>query len=214
MLTISLSQPDDHTADSQVWMNMRANIVLLVLLVCFSVMLSTGTASAQTERAAKGVLTAAARGVLQTGAAITVRPPDNTSESIQLRNRIADELERRGFAVEEKAPLVLSFWIDRMAGAGTGKKRTLELGGKGGSESKPDVALRLNVPILGKKPTDSKPAQQNRLVLILADRRDDRVWEAQLVAASTSADLLATVSSLVPGVMDHLGRSVQAKTVP
>ena len=186
----------------------------LAFLAGVALCLGSERVAAQSAQPVSGVLTATARGDLPAGAAIAVKPPDGSSESLFLRDMIAEELIGRGYAVRPDAPLVFAFTVVRGPTAKPADDSRLSVTGDiGNVPSTADVAVQLDIIVLGRDTGTKKPASR-RMIAVLADRWDDRIWEAELVPNSDAPDSTEAFSAMIPALIGYLGQTVYARRVP
>lgn len=180
-------------------------------------MAAVATARAQDAPLATGALTASALGEVAPRAELLVRPPDASPLSQDIAAFIAAELRDRGYRVGQGGGYVMNFRLIRDADGLRDRRVPLELRGDVGSAGESTVELLYNFPVLR---TDQPPAPRRRpdrrrdLTLTLLDRDNQAVWDARVSARSDSDDDYAVIISLLPAVLDRLGREVADERIP
>ena len=168
-----------------------------------------------------GLLNAVAYDAIPTGAAVAVRPLDNSDDNMVLKEEFERELRARGYVVAADAALILSFETRGTTGAWTSGERryVLELRAQGGREGGEDASARVNVfdsaaggllnPGRGGTTSIVTPSQY-RLDATVDDRASGRrLWQGWAVADLEHADGLALTRAMVPAVAASVGRTVR-----
>ena len=173
--------------------------------------------------AGDGVLNAVAYRSLPPGAAIAVRPLDNSDENQILQQVFERELRARGYTVSKDANLVLTFETRGRVGAWSdgGRRQLLQLQqsqGVGGLDS-PKVRLNLYdsrrgaVFNEGRTGTQITTPSTYRLDATIDDRTDGkRLWQAWTTAAVGGSDGFTLTKAMVPVMVAGIGLTVKRQT--
>ncbi len=186
----------------------------LGLLLTF---LALAAARAQDAPLATGAVSASARGEVTPSTELLVRPPDASPLSQDIAAFIAAELRDRGYRVGQGGGYVMNFRLIRDADNLRERRSPLELRGDVGSASESTVELLYNFRVLrnDQPPTPRRrPDRRRDFTLTLLDRDNQTVWDARVSASSASDDDYAVIISLLPAVLDRLGREAVDERIP
>lgn len=203
---------------------------LVAALMAATVGMLGGEASAQgfsvqglsLQTGGEGEINAVAYSPLPQGAAIRVRPLDNSDTNLFLQKEFERLLRARGYRVSDDAAYVLSFDTRNEAGAWVdkGRRTVLELDAHGGRDGGEFAQVRLNI-------FDSQrgglinegdggtavttPAQSAMEITVDESRTGRRIWQAWTSTNLKSTDSEAVSRAIVPAVVDELGQPVSRK---
>ncbi len=196
---------------------------LLLLFGLFGFVATQASAQGYGE----GLFNAVAYKPIPAGAAVKVRPLDNSDNNLVLQEEFERELASRGFLVSDDAQFILSFETRDVVGAYTERtaRHVVELsisGGRGGGE---DARARVNVfdsasgglinAGEGTGDTSIVTATQYRMDATIDDRDSGRrLWQAWAVANLEQSDGLTLTRSMVPVVAGAIGRTIKQKPFP
>ena len=107
---------------------------MLRILVVLAGLLALSPAAVLAQSSGEGLLNAVSYKSIPAGAAVTVRPLDNSDANLALQEDFERELRGRGFSVGPDAGLVLSFETRDIVGAYSAgiARHVVELSGGGG----------------------------------------------------------------------------------
>lgn len=186
-------------------------------LCLLSTFLALAPARAQDAPLATGAVSASARGEVTSGTGVLVRPPDASPLSQDIAAFIAAELRDRGYRVGQGDGYVMNFRLIRDVDSLRDRRAPLELRGDVGSASESTVELLYNFQVRRdeRPPTPrGRPDRRRDFTLTLLDRDNQTVWDARVSARSASDDDYAVIISLLPAVLDRLGRQVIDERIP
>lgn len=186
--------------------------------LCLSLIVAAATPlRAQDAPLATGAVSASARGEVTPATELLVRPPDASPLSQDIAAFIAAELRDRGYRVGQGGGYVMNFRLTRDVERLRERRQPLELRGDVGSDSESTVELLYNFQVLrnNQPPTPRRrPSRQRNFTLTLLDRDNQAVWDARVSASSASEDDYAVIISLLPAVLDRLGREAVDERIP
>lgn len=172
----------------------------------------------------EGLFNSVAYKPIPAGAAVMVRPMDNSSDNLVLQEEFERELEARGFVVGGNAQFVLSFETSDVVGAYTERdaRHVVELSGGGGRGGGEDMRARVNVfdsaagglfnTGRGTGDTSIVTPTQYRMDATVDDNDTGRrLWQAWAVADLEQSDGLSLTLSMVPVVAEAIGQTVKQK---
>ena len=189
-----------------------------ILLVCCGLLAWQPAAS---QDASTGLFNAVAFRPLPDGAAVRVRPLDNSDENLALQQEFERELTARGHTVSENAPLVITFEVrDEIGAWSTRDRRTvLELEGRGDSLGGHDHKARLNLfdsdrgGILNQgrgSGTSITTPSEYRIDATIDDRTNGRrLWQAWVTADLGYSDGPTLTRAMIPVIIGNLGKTVK-----
>lgn len=172
--------------------------------LCAALVGLTAASAAVHER---GWLRAKSFGDLPAGASVALSYPVDTELNQRLAELIERDLAARGHAVDPEASLVL--YLDGLVAREQRQEGSVGLSGQGGSRSRSDLELTIEIP-LGK---DARRAlgPYLQINLRLAERGRAPLWEATAVRALDGRDRFSVADELGPKVMAEFGRSVERR---
>jgi hypothetical protein len=190
------------------------------LLAGMCALLSVDVA-AQSERASAdgGVVNAVAYQPMPTGAAIMVRPLDNSDINLTLVKIFETALREKGFTIAKDAALILSFDTGGEIGAWSdaGRRSIVELQARGGREGTEDAYAIVNIfnssrgGLLneGHGGTSITTPSQIRVDATVEDRSNGRrLWHGWTIANLAYGDREALTRAMVPILTGNLGQTV------
>ncbi len=173
---------------------------------------------------ADGIVSAASYAPLPTGAAVQVRPFDDSDDNIEIKQRIERALAGRGISTNDKAPLVMNFEVrNRIGFLNSGDNRHILRfqtgGGRGGGEN---TEARVNVfnsqdGGLLNKGAGTRVSNRTiyRLELNVEQRSSgERLWDGWAEAELTDGDSIELLRRMVPAVVKAMGNTIKAETFP
>ncbi len=173
----------------------------------------------------EGLFNSVAYKPIPAGAAVMVRPMDNSSDNLVLQEEFERELEARGFVVGGNAQFVLSFETSDVVGAYTERdtRHVVELSGSGGRGGGEDMRARVNMfdssagglfnAGKGTGDTSIVTPTQYRMDATIDDKESGRrLWQAWAVADLEQSDGLTLTLAMVPVVAGAVGETVKQKT--
>lgn len=171
-----------------------------------------------------GLLNAVSFKVIPTGAAVAVRPLDNSDNNLVLQRDFEQTLRKQGFTVSKDAPFVLSFETRDVAGAYTDRpsQRWDDLSSRrgAGEPEKTRTQLRFfDTPSGGlvnrggqTRDTTVITPTKHRIDATIEDKANGhRHWQAWTIADQTGADRLAVMRSMVPEITLAIGTTVRQR---
>ena len=178
---------------------------------------------ASTAGAADARLNAVLFKAIPSGAAISVKPWDNSDDNMTLAHDFEAALRDHGYRVVKEGGLVLSFETRDILGTwDAGDRRNLvELDAHGGRTGGEDAKAMLNlyqsarggVFNKGEPSRDVVPSKYQINVTI--DSKDDgRLWQAQAVGELVRTDSLTLTRRMIPGLVDSIGKTVKQGKIP
>lgn len=187
----------------------------------FVVLFYAFTLLAFEARANDGELFATSYRAIPPGAAIGVRPWDDSEDNLELAKEIGEALLHAGYHVSERAPLVLSFSTRDQIGTWTsgGRRDVLELKGQTGRGESENARVQLNlfssdqggVLNRGNEPSEVVPTKYQLEMMV--DHRDGvRYWHGEAAASLERSDGLSLKRSMVPVLIRQIGRTVQIQS--
>jgi len=107
-------------------------MVMIKRFGIFIVFLFSVALQAESAEIGNGVLNAVAYQPIPAGATITVRPLDNSDESLSLQREFEHQLQQRGYQVSADGIIVLTFETRNVVGSwsDSGRRTILELEGR------------------------------------------------------------------------------------
>lgn len=172
-------------------------------------------------RAADGVLFSVAYQNIPAGAAVTVRPWDNSDENVALTTDIETALRQAGYRVVDGADLILSFARRDVIGSWSagGRRSIIELEGGGGRTGGENARLLLNLyssdrgGVLnpGEDPKSVVPSKY-QIEMTVDSKTGVRYWQGEATAELLKADGFALTKSLIPVLVGKIGKSVKRES--
>lgn len=166
-----------------------------------------GLAAASAAGHERGWLRAKSFGEPPAGAPIGLSYLQDTELNQRVAMRIERELAARGHRADPDARLVLH--LDSLVVRDDERDTTVGLSGRGGSRSRSDLELTIEIP-LGKDARKRLGAHV-QLNLRLAERGRAPLWEAAAVRALEGRDRFSVAEELVRRIMAEFGRTVERR---
>lgn len=157
------------------------------------------------------------------GAAISVKPWDNSDDNMTLAADFEKALRDKGYRVVKDGGLVLSFEIRDILGTwDAGDRRNLvELDAHGGRTGGEDARAMLNLyqsargGVFNKgRPTRDVEPSKYQLDVTLDSKEDGRLWQAHAIAALVRTDSLTLTRRMIPGLVGAIGTTVKQGKIP
>lgn len=173
-----------------------------------------------------GMVSAIAFMPLPASAPIQVRALDNAEHNLVLQADFERVLKQKGYAVSDDADLVLTFETLDAAGSwtGGGENRLVELSNNDDQTGVEAPRVRLNLfnsargGLLNpdrRDQTRTVTPSQYRIDVTIDDRTNGkRLWEGWSSVAIGPGDNRSLTRTMVPVLVDHLGKTVSQKTFP
>jgi hypothetical protein len=168
----------------------------------------------------QGVLNAVSYLPLPRGAAIAVRPLDDTDDNLILQHEFEQRLRAQGYVVSADAALVLTFETRNEIGAWSdaGQRRPLELKQSRAASGIQDPQVQLNlydssrggVFNEGRGRTAITTPGRYRLDASIDDRTNgQRLWQGWSVADLGAFDSLQLTRAMVPAIVGSVGQTLK-----
>ena len=174
------------------------------------------------QNASNGLLNAVAYKDVPAGAAVSVRPLDDSDDNLILKQEFEKALQGQGYRIEKDSPLVLTFETSDTIGAYTDRnaRHVLELSGGGGRGGGEDARARVNVfdsvsgglMNTGRETGDTNivTPTQYRVDVSLDDKANrKRLWQAWATADIEQSDGLTLTRAMVPAIVQSVGKTVR-----
>ncbi|MBT3358096.1 MAG: hypothetical protein HN403_00540 [Rhodospirillales bacterium] len=197
---------------------------LLLLFGLLGFVATHAATLASAQGLGEGLFNSVAYKPIPAGAAVKVRPMDNSSNNLVLQEEFERELAAQGYAVGDDAQYVLSFETSDVVGAYTDRdqRHVVELSGSGGRSGGEDLRARVNVfdsaagglfnAGRGTGDTSIVTPTQYRMDATIDDKGTGRrLWQAWAVANLEQSDGLTLTLSMVPVVAEAVGQTVKQK---
>jgi hypothetical protein len=181
------------------------------LLLC--VLLLSARAAAEDVLRARGLMQATAFDALPAGAPIAVRPPDGSQSSGDIAAVFTEALAQLGHRTDPGAAHQLTFRITDAPGVSVERPPDVELRGSLGAEGHDDAELVLRMQMLD-RPARAQRTRSRLIVVEVADRGGNAIWEARVEASAAVDDDVALAEALVPYVLARLGQDAYNLPVP
>jgi hypothetical protein len=173
---------------------------------------------ATAQQPERGVLNAVSFEPLPEGVPVLVRPLDDTDENLAIKEDFKAALAAAGFGVAaDDARLVLTFETRENIGAGRAPQpqTTVRLRGREGRMS---TSATRHLPKLIEAPRDGtriyRPSRY-RIDATIDDRSEGkRLWQGWAVAGLREHTHLFLAKTMVPAIVDNIGRTVREKPFP
>lgn len=182
-------------------------------MIALGALLLAAPAAAEDELRARGLMQATAFEALPAGVPIAVRPPDGSRASAGVAAAFAQALARLGHRADPGASHQLTFRISDAPGVGVERPPDIELRGSLGAEGHDDAELVLRMQMLD-RPAAARRTRTRLIVVEVAERGGDAVWEARVEASAAVDDDVALVEALIPHVLARLGRDAYDLPLP
>ncbi len=214
----------------------RRAALLSLLLGPAAALSLAGMACAQSRAPLAVTIDARAYTSLEMNAAIAVETDDDSDQSLRLKADIVAALEAHGYRVDERAPLVLSFYATEPIGLpivikpspqdnAEGPQQGAE-GPNGGlltTAHSNDQYFRTNViseitdGIFGNRARSDKASRNGRAMHVSIDLNDvpaaRRIWQGSAGTVTNRSDSYHVESALVTPLIDVLGANATQKTI-
>jgi hypothetical protein len=177
------------------------------------VLLLAAPAAAEEPSRARGLMQATAFNPLPAGAPVAVRPPDASQSSADIAAVFVEALARLGHRTDPGAAHQLSFRISDAPGVSVERPPDIELRGSLGAEGQEDAELVMRMQMLD-RPTEPKRTRARLIVVEIADRNGNPVWEARIEASAATNDDVALAEVLIPHVLGRLGQDAYDQPIP
>jgi hypothetical protein len=153
------------------------------------------------------------------GAAVIVKPWDNSEDMIDLAHFIEDQLRARGYSVGGAGALVLKFSMSESLGQlSTGPQRQLvEIDGQAGTASENEAQVRLNLFSSDKGGVFNQGRPQQKIAStqtleMSVDRADgQRLWLGEATGKLVNQDRRQSVRVLVAPLLDNIGKTARSQ---
>ena len=173
-----------------------------------------------------GVLNAVAFKPLPAGAPILVRPFNDTDENLAIKKEFEEALKARGYTIgTDPKGIVLSFESRSQPGywTSTPQRKFVELQGSAGSGTRLEKGSRGVVNLYnsqqgavfneGKRNVVTPAATLFRLDVNIDDKTEGKsLWLAWAVANLAESDPVTLAESMVPVIVDNLGKSAKEQS--
>jgi hypothetical protein len=174
----------------------------------------------------QGVLNAVSFKPLPAGAAILVRPLDDTDENLVIKDDIEAALTNRGYTVgTDPKGIVLSFESRSQPGywTSTSHRKFIELQGSAGSGTSASKNTRGIVNLYdsqqgavfneGKRNVVTPAATLYRLDVTIDDKADGKqLWRAWAVANLAESNEVTLAKAMVPAIVDNIGKGAKEQS--
>lgn len=182
----------------------------------FAILISAVWLATFNAEAAEGELFATSYQSIPAGAAIAVRPWDDSADNLTLASEISAALRNAGYRVENDATLVLSFGTRDEIGAWSsgGRRSVLELKGQTGRSDAETARVQLNlfssdqggVLNRGEEPSAVVPTKY-QLEMSVDGPNGVRFWQGEAAANLERSDGLSLTRSMIPALIREFGRN-------
>lgn len=175
---------------------------------------------------ADGLLNAVSFQPLPEGAALFVRPLDNSDRNIAIQAEFERELKRKGYTVSKDATLIFSFETRDSAGSwtGGGPNRFVELSNNHDQSGVNAPQVRFNL-FNSTRGGLLNPGRKDRIRTVTPSRFridvtiDDktngkRLWQGWSTADIGIGTTRAMSRSMIPAIVNGLGKTVKKKSFP
>lgn len=175
---------------------------------------------------AEGLLNAVSFQPLPKGAALFVRPLDNSDQNIALQAEFERELKQKGYTVSKDASLIFSFETRDAAGSwtGGGPNPFVRLSNNHDQSGVNAPQVRFNL-FNSSRGGILNPARKNRTRTVTPSRFridvtiDDktngkRLWQGWSTADIHLGTTRAMSRSMIPAIVDGLGKTIKKKSFP
>jgi hypothetical protein len=180
-----------------------------------TLLLASGPAAADDAAISPGVAHSTSFIALSPGAAVTVRPLDNTRANLALKQKFAAALKKRSVRVEDSGSYVLNFEteVDQ-----TIRRASPTLGSVASNNRQSEV--RVNVwssgqdSVLRGQVSDQQDRGALRYVLTATledERTGRRLWQGEASYTGAPADEATTLAAMASVLADQLGQTVRQK---
>jgi hypothetical protein len=183
----------------------------LILRLATLAALLAAPAAAQ-EAPAPGLARSTSFSAYAPGAAIAVRPLDNTRANLALKQRFASALTKRSVRVQEMpAPLVLNFEteVDQTIRRNIPTRGTAAAGNDASE-------VRVDIWPSHRDSTSRLPDRGMLRYLLIATLDDERtgrrVWQGEATYSGAPADESETLAAMAEILVDQLGRTVRQRS--
>jgi hypothetical protein len=166
-----------------------------------------------------GTVNASSLRPIPQGTAVTVKPWDNSEDTIDLARYIEDQLRTRGYAIGGASAVVLKFSMSEILGQlSTGPQRQLvEIDGQAGSATENEAQVRLNLfstdkgGVFNQGRPQQKVASTQTLEMSI-DRPDgQRLWLGEATGKLVNQDRRQSVRILVGPLLDNIGKTARSQ---
>jgi hypothetical protein len=156
---------------------------------------------------------------LPPGTAVTVKPWDNSEDTVDLTRFIEDQLRTRGYTLGGANAVVLKFSTSESLGQlSTGPQRQLvEIDGQAGTSSENEAQVRLNLfstdkgGVFNQGRPQTKVASTQTLEMSI-DRPDgQRLWLGEATGKLINQDRRQSVRVLVGPLLDNIGKTARSQ---
>ena len=175
---------------------------------------------------AEGLLNAVSFQPLPEGAALFVRPLDNSDQNIALQAEFERELKQKGYTVSKDATLIFSFETRDAAGSwtGGGPNRFVELSNNNDQTGVNAPQVRFNLfnstrggllnPDRKDRTRTVTPSRFRIDVTIENKTNGKRLWQGWSTADIHLGTTRAMSRSMIPAIVNGLGKTVKKKSFP
>ena len=153
------------------------------------------------------------------GTAVTVKPWDNSEDTVDLARYIEDQLRARGYSIGGANAVVLKFSTSEALGQlSAGPQRQLvEIDGQAGSASENEAQVRLNLFSSDKGGVFNQGRPQQKInstqtLEMSIDRADgQRLWLGEATGKMVNQDRRQGVRILVAPLLDNIGKTARSQ---
>jgi hypothetical protein len=153
------------------------------------------------------------------GAAVIVRPWDNSEDMEDLARYIEDQLRTRGYTIGGASAVVLKFSMSENLGQlSTGPQRQLvEIDGQAGTASENEAQVRLNLfstdkgGVFNRGRPQQKVASTQTLEMSLDHADGQRLWLGEATGKLVNQDRRHSARILVGPLLDNIGKTARSQ---